>query len=328
MRRRTFLAGLAAAAWPRRARAQPHVPRIGYLGLAPVDAEKPLFEAFVAGLRELGYIPGKTIEIEFRTADGRGEDRMAELAGELVNLKVDIIMTGGPGVIAAHKVTNTLPIVMPTFGEIDELVSLGIVARSLARPGGTVTGQTFFTSELFLKRIELLKQVKPAMTSVGALVLQGSSLNSVGIPVLDAKVKALGLTLEPIEVAEPAGCDSALSAGPGASIGGLMVTDMPQFTVGPGPAAIAAAALRHGLPAAGPNSIAQNGGLLGYGVDILPMFRRAATFVDKILKGAQPGDIPIEQATKFITIVNLKTAHALSLDIPQTLLAAADEVIE
>jgi putative ABC transport system substrate-binding protein len=328
MRRRTFLAGLGAAAWAHHARARPRVPRIGYLGLAPADPEKPLFEAFEAGLRELGYVPGETIEIEFRAGDGRGEDWLAELARELVALEVEIIVTGGPGVIAARKVTDAVPIVMLTFGDIDELIALGIVARSLAHPGGTVTGETFFIGELFLKRVEFLKQVKPAMKTVGALVLRGSSLNPVGIPVLHAKVEALGLALEPIEVAEPANYDLALSAGPGASIGALMVTDMPQFVLGSGPAAIAAAALRHGLPAAGPASIAKSGGLLGYGVDTLPMFRRAATFVDKILKGAKPGDIPIEQATKFETVVNLKTAKALGLEIPPTLLAAADEVIE
>jgi putative ABC transport system substrate-binding protein len=145
---------------------------------------------------------------------------------------------------------------------------------------------------------------------------------------LGAKAKALGVGLEPIEVADAADCDRALSAGPGASIGGLMVTDMPQFAFGPGPAAIAAAALRHRVAAAGPVSFAGNGGLLGYGVDIIPMFRRAAVFVDKILKGAKPGEIPIEQATKFVTSVNLKTANALDLEVPPTLLAAADEVIE
>ena len=178
-----------------------------------------------------------------------------------------------------------------------------------------------------MKRIELLKQVKPAMTSVGSSSCKAVPSTS-SFPILGAKVKALGLALEQIEVAEPADCDRALSSGPGASIGGLMVAEMPQFAVGPGPAAIAAAALRHGVPAAGPITLASNGGLLSYGVDSFPMARRAAYFVDKILKGTKPGDIPIEQATKFLTVVNLRTAQALELDIPPTLLAAADEVIE
>ena len=146
MRRRTFLAGLAAAVWPHRARAQPRMPRIGYLGLAPADPEKPLFEAFEAALGELGYVPGKTIEIEFRTADGRGEDRMAELARELVDLKVDIIVTGGPGVYCRAQGDKHGSDRHAAFGEIDELVAMGIVARSLAHPGGTVTGETFFSA--------------------------------------------------------------------------------------------------------------------------------------------------------------------------------------
>ena len=299
MRRRTFIAalGAAAAAWPFATRAGERIARVGYLGLAPADPEKPLFEAFEAGLSELGYVPGKTIEIEFRTADGRSEDRIAELARELVDLKVEVIVTGGPAVFIAHRVTSTIPIVSAAFGSVDQLVAMGIVA-SLAHPGGNVTGETFLLDQLFVKRIELLKQVKPAMTSVGVLALQGSSFNQF-IPALDAAVKPLGLALAPIEIADPADCDRALSAGSGASIGGLMVADMPQFTVGTGPAAIAAAAVRHGVPAAGPAFFASNGGLLSYAVDLIPMLRRAAYFVDKILKGTKPGDIPIEQATKF-----------------------------
>jgi putative ABC transport system substrate-binding protein len=144
---------------------------------------------------------------------------------------------------------------------------------------------------------------------------------------MDAPVKALGVALEPIEVAGPNDCDRALSVGPGASIGGLVVTDAPQF-FDAGAGVIATAAAHHGLPSAGALQYARYGGLLGYGVDFLPMFRRAATFVDKILKGTKPGDIPIEQATKFLTVVNLKTAESLGLNIPPSLLAAADELIE
>ena len=327
MRRRAFIAalGCTAAAWPLAARAEQRIRRIGYLDPFPDDNNR-IIGAFEAGLSELGYVPGKTIEIEHRIADGH-EDRMEELARELVDLKVDIIVTGGPGVIAAHRVTNTVPIVAAVFGDIDDLVALGL-AESLGHPGGNVTGQTFFIIELYVKRIAFLKQVKPAMTSVGLLVLRGSSFNPIEIPLLDALVKALGVNIVPIEVAEPSDCDRALSTNPGASIGGLALTDPPPFAVGPGPAAIAAAAERHRLPAAGAASFARNGGLLGYGVDITPMYRRAATFVDKILKGAKPGDLPIEQATKFETVVNLKTAKALGVEIPPTLLAAADEVIE
>ena len=325
MKRRTFIAALGstAAAWPLAARAQDRIPRIGWLSPASAEADKALFGAFQAGLRDLGYVPGQTVAIEARFANGH-EDRMAELAKELVDLKVDVLVAGGPATYAAHRVTTTIPIVAPVTGDI---VAMGIAA-SLAHPGGNVTGQTFFATELFVKRIAFLKQIKPSMTRVGMLVSQGLSSIPTTLRNLDGPVKALGLALETIEVVEPADCERALSSGPGASIGGLAVVDAPLFILGEGPAIVAAAALKRGLPTAGALPLARSGGLLGYGVDLVPMFRRAAVFVDKVLKGTKPGDIPIEQATKFLTVVNMKTAKALGLDIPPTLLAAADEVIE
>jgi putative ABC transport system substrate-binding protein len=326
MKRRRFITGLGAAVvWPFGARPDERIPRIGYLPPAPADADKPMYLAFEAGLREFGWIPGKTIEIESRFAGG-DLARLMEQARELVDLKVDLIVTAGPGVFAAHRASDEVPVVVAAYGAIDELVALGIVA-SLAHPGGAVTGETFELDGLFVKRIELLRQTKPAMTSVGLLHLEKSPFNPF-IPILEARVKALGLTPEPIAIADPGDCDRALSSGAGASIGGLMVSDEPQFTLGPGPAVIAAAALRHGMPTAGPAFFANSGGLMSYAVDFLPMARRAAYFVDKILKGTKPGDIPIEQATKFTTVVNLKTAKALSLEFPADILAAADEVIE
>jgi putative ABC transport system substrate-binding protein len=324
MRRRAFLATLGgAAAWPLAARAGPRVPRIGYLAPVSAEADKPLLEAFVAGLGDLGYIPGKTIEIEARFADGR-EDEMARLASALVDLGVDLIVTGGTGVYAAHDVTKIVPIVAAVAGD---LVAVGL-ADSLDHPGGNVTGQTFFFLELMTKRIALLKQLKPAISSVGLVIPRHYSAASTYLRALDAPVGALGVALKPIELAEPNDCDRALSSGNGASVEGLAVTEAPAFNVGVGPGVIAAAAARHRLPAVGALSLARNGGLLGYGVDLVPMSRRAAAFVDKILKGAKPGDIPIERATTFHFIVNLKTAAALGLEISPALLAAADEVIE
>jgi putative ABC transport system substrate-binding protein len=326
MRRREVVSLLigAAAAWPLAARAQSNgrIPVIGFLGPA---ALKTRFAAFRAGLSDLGYVEGKNVKIESRFWVGDGhEHEMEELARELVALKVDVIVTSGDEVYGAHRVTKTVPIVAAVTGDI---VADGL-ADSPGHPGGNVTGETFFVNELFVKRIALLKEIKPAMTSVGMLVIRGLSEIPSHVRALNAPVKALGVELQLIEVADPSECDRALDDGPGASIGGLLVIDTPSFLAPAGAAAVAAAAAHHALPSAGSLSFARKGGLIGYAVEVDPMYRRAATFVDKILKGAKPGDIPIEQATRFRTIINLKTAKALGLVIPPTLLAGADEVIE
>ncbi len=320
MRRREFI-GLVggAAAWPLAAAEQQRVPRIGFLGPSP----NAPFQAFDAGLREFGYVPGQTVAIESRFAAGDG-DRLTALARELVGLKVDVLVTWGPGVFAARRVTRTVPIIAATAGD---LVALGL-ADSVGHPGGNVTGQTFFFDELIVKRIELTRLALPAMTSVSLLVLKDAFAVPHILEAVEARAKALGVAVRPVEVAAASDCDSALSAASLGSIDGLVVTDQSQFLSTPAAAAIAAAAAERRLPAAGAPSLARNGGLVGYGVDFLPMWRRAAAFVDKILKGAKPSEIPIEQATKFVTIVNLKTANALGLDIPPDLLAAATEVIE
>ena len=322
MRRRAFLAalGAAAATAPFTPRAQQRLPRIGYLAAAPADADAALYDAIRAGLRDFGYIDGETMALDARFSDGT-EGTMAELARDLVDRKVDVILTGGPGVYAAHSVTTAIPIVAAVTGD---LVAMGL-ADSLAHPGGNVTGQVFFVNELYVKRVALLKEAKPALTRLAMLVTRGLSSLPTTLRAIDTPIKAMGVDLEVIEVDGPGDCDHALANG---AVGGVVVMDVPQFLVGAGPAVVAAAATSHGLPTAGAVSLARNGGLVGYGVDLPPLFRRAATFVDKILKGAKPGDIPVEQATKFLAVVNLKTARALGLDIPPLLLAAADEVIE
>ena len=245
---------------------------------------------------------------------------MRELAQEFVDYEVDVIVTFGPGVNASHSVTTAVPIVAAVAGD---LVEVGL-ADSLGHPGGNVTGQVTLFYELNAKRIALLKQVKPAMTRVGLLVARPFSRVQISSrPDPGARRRAR------IDLGRgPQRLRPRVSEGPGATIEGLVVPDLPQFTNGRGPAVIAAAAARHGLPAAGGLSFARNGGLLGFGVDMVSMTHRAPVFVDKILKGAKPGDIPIEQATRFETVVNLKTAKALGIEVPPAVLAAADEVIE
>lgn len=315
MKRRTFLTTLCSAlTWPLAAGSQQRIARIGYLAAQSVDKDAPLYEAFRAGLGDLGYVEGKTIEILPRFLEQK-ETQLAALAQELVDLKVEVIATAASGVYAAHKVTKTVPIVVCAGGD---LVALGL-AESLAHPGGNITGSAILGPELVVKRTEFLKLVKPSIATLGLLMPRGSSATANYLRVLDAPTKALGLKVTLIEISNVDDCDRALAEGPGASVAALVVSDLIPD---------AAAAERRGLPTAGTFSFAKSGGLVGYGVDFPALYRRAAAFVDMILRGANAADIPIEQASRFKTIINLKTAAALGLDIPATVLAFADEVIE
>jgi putative tryptophan/tyrosine transport system substrate-binding protein len=328
MRRRAFIAalGAAAAAWPLTARAQSNgrIPVVGYLHPLSEADDRRFGEgaAFREGLRDLGYVVGENLRIEARYAD-RQSDRLKPLAAELVGLKVELILAVGPGVGAARAVTTSVPIVMVAPGDV---VATGL-AESLSHPGGNLTGLTIFFPEVSAKRLELIKQVQPSLTRVG-LLLQGRSDQPFHRNMLDAVNRTaakLKIELVPIAVAGAADVERALSDAPGGPVSALVVADEP-FLVDS--ALIADVAQRRGLPSIGAPRYASGGGLLGYGVDFVSLFRRAATFVDKILKGAKPGDIPIEQPAKLESVVNLKTAKALGLDIPPTLLAGADEVIE
>ena len=330
MRRREFLAalGAAAGAWPLAAPAQQgeRVPTIGYLSLVTISpgAPWPNEAAFQAGLRDLGHTEGKNLRIEYRSTHG-DESRLDELATELVRLNVDVIVTAGSGVYAAHRATTTIPIVMTGAGDV---VAMGVV-NSLAHPGGNITGLTSFAPELMAKRLELLKQIWPSLTRAGILLFRGDPSNSKMLDLMQAPAETLKVELFPIEVGSW-DLDSAFSALSEARVGGFVVGDAPQLmnNVMINGVVIANLASRARLPSIGPPELAEWGGLMGYGVNFVELYRRAAVFVDKILKGVSPGDIPIEQPTKFKSIVNLKTAKALGLDIPPTLLAAATEVIE
>ena len=324
MRRREFISILgsagAVAAWPLVARAE-RIARVGYLGLTSASKQADRIDAFRAGLRNLGYVEGKNIQIEFRFADG-DNGRLPGLVAELIGLNVDVIVAYATGVPAARRMSATIPIVMATFGDA---VATGIIAN-LSRPGGNVTGSTFFSPELTAKRLELLKEVVPSLTRVGVLLIRDNEMNGPSLEVMEGTAKALGVGLEPFEARGPVDFESAFSAWTAKQIGAVVVGDH-AFLVS-NTDAIAALATKHRFSSIGPLELAVSGGLMAYGVNFPDMYRRAAVFVDKILKGAKPGDIPVEQVTKIRTIVNIRTAKALGIEVPTSLLLRADELIE
>jgi putative tryptophan/tyrosine transport system substrate-binding protein len=321
--RRKFLATLggAAAAWPLAARAQ-RAAKIGFLGADTQSGIEGRLEGFRAGLRNLGYVEGESIFIDFRWAEGNYA-RLAEFAAELVRLKVDLLATyGTPGTLAAKQATTTVPIVMIVSGDA---VATGIVA-SLARPGGNVTGLTFFSPELNAKGLELLREAFPSATRVAILLNPGNPLNA---PVLQAMVltaKALKLELQPFEARTPDEFQNVFSKMIKTRPDAIAITDDTLFVANA--RRIAEIMANNRLPSVGFVDFAQVGGLIGYGVNFPDLWYRAAYFVDRILKGDKPSDLPVQQPTKFELVINLKTARALGLDVPPTLLARADEVIE
>ena len=327
MRRREFitLIGGTAAAWPFATRAQKlsaKVFRIGFLGTPTADSLPKRPEAFRAALGDLGYQEGRDFVIEYRWADGN-YDRLPALLADLIRLKVDVIVTHGtPGILAAKQATITTPIVMAVVGDA---LGSGVVS-SLARPDGNVTGLTFFNPELAAKRLELLKEAMPGLTDVGILLNLTNPMKEPVLQQMTRVAQSLKLELHQFDVHAPTEFEGAFAAMAAKRVGALVVID-DAILLSNSPA-VAALALKQRLPACGWSDFAIDGGLMAYGVDFLDMFRRAATFVDKILKGAKPGDLPIERSTKFETIVNLKTAKTLGLKVPLTLQVAADEVIE
>jgi putative ABC transport system substrate-binding protein len=319
MKRREFIthAGSLAAFWPLAARAD-RVARIGYL--SPNPASTTIYEdAFLAGLRDFGYFNGKNIHIDFRFADGH-DDRLPALAIELVNLNVDIIVTYGTGNYAVKRATQKIPIVLWVAAD---MVAMGMVS-SLAHPGGNITGQTFFVPELMAKRLELLKEIVPSLSRCGILFRRNVPSTAYMLEVMAAPAKALGIDLKLVEVAEAGEFERVFSAWADEKIEALLMQDVLVLDA----ASIANLAAKYRLPSIGPVELPTSGGLIGYGVNFADMARRSAAFVDKILKGGKAGDIPIEQATKFTTVINLKTAKALGVNIPPTLFVSADEVIE
>ncbi len=321
----TLAGGLLAAPLAADAQQAAKVPRIGYLGANP--ASNPhLLEAFRQGLRDLGYVEGRNLVIEIRDAEGKFE-RLPALAAELVALKVDIIMTGGtPAPLAAMQATRTIPIV---FAAAADPVTSGLVT-SLARPGGNVTGLSVLTPELVGKCLELLKQAVPGVSRVAVLWHPGGYPERTEKNILkgaEVAGRALGLRLQFVEARGPADFDRAFSEMTRARAGALTVLATSMLLTERRRLVYLAAKNR--LPAVYPSrEFVDAGGLMSYGPDFADLFRRAATYVDKILKGAKPGDLPVEQPTKFELVINLKTAKALGLTIPPSLLVRADEVVQ
>jgi ABC-type uncharacterized transport system substrate-binding protein len=329
MDRRVFLAGTGAVllAAPLAAEGQQaaKIARIGLLTLN-VAPNPHLREAFRQGLRDLAYVEGRDVVIEYRDAEGKPE-RLPALAAELVALKVDVIVApGAPQALAAKQATSTLPIV---FTAVADPVTDGLVT-SLARPGGNVTGLSSLAPELAGKRLELLKQAVPGLTRVAVLWQPGAFGDRTDKDLLkrtDVAARALGVRLQVVEARGPADFDRAFSDMTRARAGALTV--LPSTMFSNERRRFVDLAAKHRLPAVYQwREFVDAGGLMSYGPNLVDLFRRAASYVDKILKGAKPADLPVDQPTKFELMINLKTAKALGLTIRPSVLARADEVIE
>ena len=326
MRRREFITvlGCAAAAWPLAARAQQSakLPTIGYFGGAAPAVDGQRVASFVQQLRELGWIEGRNVTIEYRWAEGRPE-QMAEIAAEFPRLKVDVIVTSATTTtIAAKQATSVIPIV---FAVVGDPVGTGLVA-SLARPGGNVTGLSIQETDLASKRVELLREVVPDLRRLAFMGNLGNPSIMLGLGEVQAATRTLGLEITTPEIRRAEDIAPAF---------GALKGHAEALYVAPDPLLLAnrvrfnTLVLTARLPAIyNSREWVEAGGLMSYGPNFLDLFRRAAGYVDKILRGTKPGDIPVEQPTKFEFVLNLTTAKAIGLTIPESFLLRADEVIE
>ncbi len=327
MKRREFIALLSGTvAWPLAARAQ-QAGKIARVGFLLTTAESGLFakrvERFRVGLRELGYVEGASIVIDYRWAEDH-YDRLPGLAAELVRSNPDVIVTHGtPGALAAKRTTATIPIVVANMGDP---IAAGVVA-SLARPGGNITGLSFFSPQLGAKRIELLKELMPQLTRVAALLNASNPLTGTIVQAMETTARSLKLELHQFPVHSPSEFEKAFGQMAQDGITAVTIDDDPMLITNMD--AIAALATKQRMVSIGGESdLLRAGGLMEYGADNLENYHRAAVLVDKILKGTKPADIPFEQATKFQFGLNLKAAKTLGLDVPPIMLVRADEVIE
>ena len=317
-----FVLGVLAAPLAADAQQQAKVARIGVLGEPTASTYATRIEAFKQGLRELGYVEGQNIAIEYRWAEGNLE-RLPGLAAELVRLRVDVIVTHGtPGTRAAQQATTTIPIVMAHSGDA---VGTGLIT-SLARPGGNTTGSTHFSPEINAKRMELLKEAVPHIRRVAALMNPGNPITEADLKQMEFTAQSLGIELRPVRVRRGDELDSTFLALVKARTNALVIEDDAVLASLARP--IADLAAKYRLPRATSLDHVQAGSLLSYGASFTELWRRAATFVDKILKGAKPADLPVEQPTKFELVVNLKAAKALGLTVQRSVLVRADRVIQ
>ncbi len=323
--RLTLCTLLLALSFPAQAQQPAKIPRIGYVsGTGDPSDPGPYVEAFRQGLRDLGYIEGKNIVIEYRGAEGK-PDRIPSLVAELVQLKVDVLVSGNFAVArAAKQETETIPIVMVTN---QDPVATGLV-DSLARPGGNITGLSTLQREPSGKRLELLKKVVPGISRVGVLRDADGSASAIGFKEYEAAARALKLPLQSLDVRRPnpdlEGAFQAAAKGRASAL--ITVTGTLLFRY---PKRIADLAIKNRLPSMYEGRAwVEDGGLMSYSTNDLEVFRRAATYVDKILKGTKPPDLPVEQPTKFELVINLKTAKQIGLTIPPEVLARANKLIK
>jgi putative ABC transport system substrate-binding protein len=326
MRRREFITmmGGSAVAWSLAARAQQSAKlwRIGYLGFGPASGWTSQVDALRSGLRDLGYIEGKNIVIEFRWAERA--DQTFDLATQLVRMNVDVIFApASTQVEPARRATDTIPIV---FAQHADPVGLGDVA-SLSRPGGNITGLSMLLTELSVKELEILRETLPNAVRIGVLWNPTTPSHPTAVKAVEAASEKLGVQLVLVPAGTVSEIQEAFSTMSRERVSGVLVLSSPLYTAQG--ALLAEFQMKHRLPEIfATRGNVDAGGLMSYGADIDDLYRRAAVYIDKILRGTKPADLPVEQASKYLVVINLKTAKALGLTIPPTVLARADEVIE
>ena len=327
MRKKDFLialcAMLLALSLPAEGQQPKEIPRLGFLSAGSSSVYSSRNEAFRQGLRDLGYAEGKNITIDYRFAEGKLE-RLPDLAAELVRLKVDILVTAGvPQLLAAKHATSTIPIVAAGAGD---LLSTGLVA-SLSRPGGNITGLTSVVADVVGKQLELLREAVPKLTRVGVLWDAADPGGARNFKLMEVTAQALGVQVQRLEVRGPDEFESAFRAATGARAHAMMILQS-NLTNTHLKRIVELAAKSRLATMLGESGLMDAGGLMSYGPNYAHLFRRAATYVDKILKGAKPAYLPVEQPTKFEFVINLKTAKQIGLTIPPNVLARADKVIK